>query len=121
MKNANAYAIPITLDRPRRMRYDVNALSELEIALGGRSFTEVLSGEMGIATIRAFLWASLLHEDRGITLERAGILMQKAIDGGMELADLLGAISQAITSCGIFKKADDEAEAGENPPPAAAA
>jgi hypothetical protein len=115
----NAYAVPIELDRPRRLRFDVNALAELEMALGGQSFSEVLSGEMGLATIRALLWAGLRHEDRGITLERAGLLMQKAIEGGTPLTDILAKVSEAVTACGIFPKAADQA-VGENPPPATA-
>jgi hypothetical protein len=97
----------------------VNALAELEMALGGQSFSEVLSGEMGLATIRALVWAGLRHEDRSLTLERAGMILQKAIDGGTPLADLLAKVSEAVTSCGIFARADEPA-VGENPPPATA-
>lgn len=115
----NAYAVPIELDRPRRLRFDVNALADLEIALGGQSLSEVFSGEMRIATIRALLWAGLRHEDRGITIERAGALLQKSIDDGKTMADLLGRVSEAVTSCGIYAKPGESA-VGENPPPAAA-
>lgn len=116
---SNAYAVTIELvGRSRRLRFDMNALAELEGVLG-RSVAEVLSGDgqaLGFASMRALMWAGLRHEDRGITLERAGQMMQSAIESGMSLSDLLEKISEAITSCGVFGGSTEETPA--DPPTA---
>jgi hypothetical protein len=115
------YGVPIELGgRSRRLRFDMNALSDLETALG-RSVAEVLSGDgqsLGFAAMRALVWAGLKHEDRGLTLERAGSMMQQAIDDGGTIADILGKVSEAITACGVFSGE----KAGDSPadPPATA-
>ena len=119
---SNAYAVTIDLGgRSRRLRFDMNALADLEGVLG-RSVAEVLSGDgnaLGFAAMRALMWAGLKHEDRGLTLERAGLLMQGAIESGMSLADLLAKISEAVTSCGVFGGSKD-GDAPADPPPATA-
>lgn len=118
----STYAVTIELGgRSRRLRFDMNALAELEGVLG-RSVAEVISGDgqaLGFASMRALMWAGLRHEDRGITLERAGLLMQQAIESGMTLADLLAKVSEAVTSCGVFGGGKEEG-ATADPPPATA-
>jgi hypothetical protein len=113
-----SYAVTIELGgRARRIRFDMNALAELEGVLG-RSVAEILSGDghaLGFAAIRALVWAGLRHEDRGLTLDRAGMLIQSALDGGMSLADILGKTSEAIAACGVFS-GEKAGDAPSDPP-----
>ena len=75
MSNKHRY-ITIELDKPRRLRLDTNALCELEDVLG-KPINEILrEGAKGLRTVRAFLWAGLLHEDPELTLKEAGDLIK---------------------------------------------
>jgi hypothetical protein len=67
MQDQRGY-VTVELDRPRRLRYDANALAELE-AVTGKSMGEILAlntSELGMNLLRAILWAGLIHEDRGL-------------------------------------------------------
>jgi len=108
------YAVTMELGgRTRRIRFDMNALSDLEGALG-KSVADILGGDgrsLGFSAIRALVWAGLRHEDRGLTLERVGTMIQQSIEGGMTLAGVLEKVSEAIAACGVFasEKASDTA------------
>jgi hypothetical protein len=102
--------VNIELDRPRRIRFDVNALSDAEEALG-MGLGAVMQTQMGVRMIRALLWAGLRWEDRGLTLERTGTLIQQYIESGGTLEDLGEKLTQALVASGLFGKPEGNAEA----------
>jgi hypothetical protein len=65
--------VDIELDRPRKLQFTTNALAELEDALG-YPVSKINEDNTGINTIRAMLWAGLLHEMPDLTLKEAGEL-----------------------------------------------
>lgn len=86
--------IALTLDRPRILRLDFNAFCELRKATGQNP----LKGEFWAdfddpLKMRATLWASLLHEDKKITLDEVGNLM--AVERIAEIANALAACVSA--------------------------
>lgn len=108
--------VPISLDKPRRLMFDVNALSDAEDALG-TSIGKAMTQRAGIREIRTLLWAAMKWEDRGLTVERAGNILQKYIEAGGSLEEIGTKIGEAIVASGLFKTegADDPngtAEAG---------
>lgn len=100
----------IRLDRERRLKFDANALADTEERLGGLG--KVIQQEASFALIRVLLWASLKHEDRGMTVERAGDLIQRYIEDGGDLETLAATVIQAVLSCGLFRDAGDESPNG---------
>jgi hypothetical protein len=64
--------VPITLDRPRRLLFDFNALAAAEEAAGCSLLSLDLAGRLSARILRALVWAALLHEDRDLTLEQVG-------------------------------------------------
>lgn len=73
-------SVPIELDRTRHLRYDVNAIADLETELGS-GLSEIFDEKnVGISTIRAVLWAGLKWEDRSMTILKAGILMTEYLE-----------------------------------------
>jgi hypothetical protein len=68
--------VPITLDRERHLRLNMNAMAEFEERVGESVVTIFAEGEskIGIKVIRALLWVGLKHEDRSLTIEKAGDL-----------------------------------------------
>ncbi len=85
-------------DQPRRLRFDPNAVADLEGVLG-MSLSRIL-GEGGIRVIRAMLWAGLKWEDRGLTLERVGTLMAAYMDSGGTVEALVKPITGAMAAAG---------------------
>lgn len=78
MANERRGYIPIELDKPRTLYFDLNAICLLEDALKSKVTKiaeELFEGEVGANEIRAFLWAGLQHEDEKLTIKQAGSLV----------------------------------------------
>lgn len=111
--------VSIDLDRTRTLRYDVNGLAELEERFGDRPIHTVLSQErLGLKAIRLLLWIGLRHEDRRLTLDGAGGLLQRAMEQD-RLPAVIEAVMDALRHAGVLRK-DEETGAGNAPGPEAA-
>ncbi len=106
--------VPVELDKPRRLRFDINALADLEETLGV-GLGAMLQQHVGVRVLRAMLWAGLKWEDPGLTLQRAGKLLQDYLSGGGDLDTLAEKLIEALMASGLLGKGDnpnaDEAEA----------
>ncbi|MCW2279109.1 hypothetical protein [Heliophilum fasciatum] len=71
MANKHKALVEIVLDKPRTLRYDLNALAEMEAKLGV-SLQELDQLTMGVKQLRTFLWAGLIHEDPTLTEHEVG-------------------------------------------------
>lgn len=96
-----AKAIPFTLfqvrgieTRNRSLRFDMNAMADFE-STTGMGLAQLMSTNAVFAATRALLWAGLRRDDRGITLEVVGNLMQKYCDEEGDIKDLLNACLEA--------------------------
>ena len=69
--------VEINLDKPRRLRYTINALVALEEKLG-KPISAIDRTKIGIKEFRLLLWAGLIHEDPNLTEEKVGELMDEA-------------------------------------------
>jgi hypothetical protein len=86
--------VPIELDRPRMLRFDLNAFCAFETTVG--QSIEAVWGSFDrqpFTSIRALLWAGLLHEEPELTLEGAGRLITPAdlYKAGSAIGQALGA------------------------------
>ena len=67
--------IKVTLDKPRIIMFDLNALAAFEETTG-RSVLNGLSLEgLAVKDLRALFWAGLLHEDPDLTLQQVGAIV----------------------------------------------
>ena len=96
--------VQIDLDKERHLKFDLNALCEIEI-LTGQSFSDL---DASMQTIRIVLWAGLIHEDADLTLQDVG----KLIHGG-NLAEVNRAVSEAFGA--TMPDGDADAEPAKNP------
>jgi hypothetical protein len=88
----------------KRLKYDFNAIADIE-EKANMSIGEMFTDEKaGFHTIRLLLWGGLKHEDRGITVQRVGLLIQNHIEEGGTLAELLEPIGKALNNSGIVGK-----------------
>lgn len=98
--------VSVELDKPRRLRFDINAISDAEEELG-TGIGKALQMRAGIREIRALLWAGLKWEDRGLTLERTGYILQDYLNNGGSIDDVSTWIGEGLLASGLVKK-DDE-------------
>lgn len=111
-------SVAIELDKPRRLRFDVNALADLEEHLGV-GIGKVMEQEANFRLLRALLWAGLKWEERGLTVERAGSLIQNYLSNGGDLEALATTLIEALhATSGLFTGRGDS-EAAEDPKPRA--
>lgn len=66
-------SVLIELDKPRNIRLDTNAIALVEEVLDKP--IDEFGTRFGVREIRAVLWAGLLHEDKSLTLEDVGNLI----------------------------------------------
>lgn len=101
--------VTVDLDRPRRLRYGMNQLIQLEEALGV-PVSELTQVRMGLKELRLFLWVGLSWEDPDLTLEKAGELADEAED----LTELAEKIGEALAASfgGEGKKKKGPAKSG---------
>jgi hypothetical protein len=74
MANKHRGEVEIFLDKKRTLKYNMNALVNLEDELG-HSITQIDSENMGIKRIVQMFWAGMLHEMPDLTLKEAADLM----------------------------------------------
>ncbi len=90
--------VTIEMDRPRKVRFSMNAICEFELA-SGKPLTAMVDTELGMRDVRALLYAGLKDADRLITPEKAGTIMDDVTerDGQEGLQQLITALTLALT------------------------
>ncbi len=90
--------VEITLDKPRTLKFSVNALALFEEKNNGRSLHETMKDmqERGLLfrELRLMTWVALRHEQPGLTVEQTGDIMECS---AASLFDLSAALSEAAT------------------------
>ncbi|MGG3561651.1 hypothetical protein ABES03_08605 [Neobacillus rhizosphaerae] len=71
MANKQRGFVKIELDKARHLRYTMNALAEIEDQLGV-PLAELQNVKMTMKNVRVILWAGLIHEDKELTQEDVG-------------------------------------------------
>jgi hypothetical protein len=115
--------VPITLDRPRHLRYNLNALialgEALEINLLTKEGWEEIVGKTArdpdtqqdvlipavpsFRKVRAIVWAGLLHEDKTLTEDAVGDLLEPS-----NLAYAIKCYSEAFSDQDVTEVKDGE-------------
>lgn len=99
--------ITIVLDKPRTLRYGMNALAKIE-DITGKSILSLDLNKVGIKDLLGIVYGGLYHEDKTLTPEKVGDL----IDEYSDLASIAEKIGEALTLA--FGKSDKEVDQGEN-------
>ncbi|MCX7934949.1 MAG: hypothetical protein N3A66_06790 [Planctomycetota bacterium] len=76
----------------------------MEEMMGGKSLLYVMANPQaaGFAALRVLLWGGLKHAEKGLTLQRAGLLMQEYLETGGSLGELAAKIGEAIKASKIM-------------------
>lgn len=75
--NAQQATVTIPLDIERRLRYDFNAVAELESKVGMPTRALLMQTTLGIYHLRALVWAGCLHEMPDLTVADTTALMDR--------------------------------------------
>jgi hypothetical protein len=111
-------AVPFDLlDKPRNLRFSINALADLEQHLGIGPAQIFEEGRVGFLTIRGLLWAGLRWEDKRLTPERVGDLIETFIEKGGSLEGLMEPVSRALNSSGVIRVQQADSEESDVIPP----
>lgn len=105
--------IAIELDRIRHLRLTPNALADAETITGLGIAAMVGVDRIGFRSIRALLWAGLKWEDRALTIEKAGDLMEIWREHGKTLEQLGDLIVSALEESGWFPEIQKVLGGGE--------
>jgi hypothetical protein len=99
----------ILLDKPRRLRFDIAAVRDLEAALGqplGLIWQQL--GQMGINALCLALWAGLKHEDRALTQNLTVKIVERYVANGGKLKPIISAVTEAFEASDVFKSLEEE-------------
>lgn len=72
-------SVTIELDKARNLRYGINALVRIEELLG-KPITSLDLTRLSIADLRNIVFAGLAHEDKDLTSEKVGDLIDEYAD-----------------------------------------
>lgn len=97
---------PITLDKLRNLRLDLNAMALFEEATGKSVFK--IGSDMSARDLRALLWACLRYEDKNLTLESVGGMVTP-----QNLAEINTRLVAAFTAA--MPEVESEVSQGEAP------
>lgn len=75
----------------RTLKYDLNALAEMEDKYGSVDAAFAALDTNSIKAVRFVLWAGLVHEDAGLTEQKVGSLIDLRY-----LNDLMGTLGEAF-------------------------
>lgn len=74
--------------RNRALRFDINAMADFE-QVTGMGLAQLMNTNAIFAATRALLWAGLRWQDRGLTIDYVGQLMQDYMQKNGDVKDLL--------------------------------
>ena len=96
--------ITITLDRPRRLRFGMQAMVAFEQETGIRLTS--LDDELSVATVAKILWVMLRQDEPTLTFEQVCALVDEHTDN---LTDVMTAVTTAVQAA--FGTGDDHPNA----------
>lgn len=108
MSNKLRGMVAIKLDKARNLKFGTNALRELEESLGFK-IMELSNISLGFREIQAFIYHGLRHEDKELTFEATGDLMDEA----ESLDYVISKMSEALTLALNKKSGSKPQTAGE--------
>jgi hypothetical protein len=103
---------PIEIDKMRRLRYDFNAIADMEAATG-KTMTQLLIAlyNSSFYAARAVMWTGLKHEDESLTILQTGELascwMEKS---GGNMGDLIKVLIDALQTAGWIVPLEESEE-----------
>lgn len=113
------FSVPIELDKPRNLRFNLRAIADLE-AVTGKPVGDITRDlrMIGVTAIVACLHAGLAHEDKALTRNLVIRILEDYLDrpGSEGIRPVLKAIDDALSGSGLLKRIGDEEPEGNVQP-----
>ena len=106
IKSLKTKTVKITLDKERKLVFDLNAYAELEIKYGSVAKAMEMLQEGSIRSIRSLLWAALIHDCYNEETEKYTLTERQV--GAMIGIDDLDRVTEAITDAMTDTMAEDD-------------
>lgn len=91
-------------DKPKELRYGSNAIRQVEEQSKMGSIVKMLSEDnVGYNSIMWLLWGGLKHDNRKLTMDDVGELMDAYLED-RPLSDLIEEVLEALNACNVFGK-----------------
>ncbi|GAB6171991.1 hypothetical protein JCM15765_14690 [Paradesulfitobacterium aromaticivorans] len=102
-------------DKVKQLRYDFNAIADLEEKFGKGIAVIVSEEQVGFRALRLFYWSGLKWKDPGITPQRVGqMLMKKITDDGETVEELFVPVMKALEKSGLLKTKRESEESEDD-------
>lgn len=82
----------------RSLRFDLNAMADFE-SITGMGLAQLMQTNAVFAATRALLWAGLKHQDRGLTIQVAGSLIQDYMNKVSEIDETREGLKEVLQIC----------------------
>lgn len=102
-------------EETKLLRFDFNALADLEEHFGKGIRSIMQEENIGFRTIRALYWAGLKWKERGLTIERAGQMIESKLEDGVSFKELMEPIVKALRASGLMSKRSEDGDGDEGP------
>lgn len=114
MAQKQGYA-KVTFDGEEKLlRFDMNALADLEDHFDKGLSALMDKNRMGLSTVRGLYWAGLKWKMPNLTLEKVGTMLTKKMeDEDLTIKDLMEPIKKGIAAAGWIKSKKQQAETEE--------
>jgi hypothetical protein len=109
--------VDVHFDKPRRLKFDLEAIERLEGALGGQPLGSIVNNlnQAGVTALKLALWAGLSHEDKSLTPNLIRRMLAQYLESHRnDPVELLEAVNKAIIQCGLFGLNDDGEPVGNS-------
>lgn len=98
----------IQLDKLRKFRYDYNAVADIEERAGMGLPAMLNAQQIGFNVIRLLVWGGLKWDDKGLTIQRAGNMLQTFLTNGGDLAEVLENVRALLVEAKLLSEVEDD-------------
>ena len=104
----------IDLDRPRKLKFGIAELRDLQRRLGERGILQIAERlrSLDLETVVLGYWVGLRRDDPRLTPDGVETILQAQVSSGRLLADLVGPLSDAIAAGAGLVRAEEGNGAG---------
>ena len=90
----------------KRLRYSFNDIADIEDKAGMGIFALVSTeSRIGMSMLRILYWGGFKHEDRGLTLDRTGLILKSLMENGEDFQSLFVKALRMLKHAGVFPAA----------------
>lgn len=95
-------------DQVKQLRFDFNAIADLEEKFGKGIAAILREEQVGFRALRLFYWAGLKHKDPGLTEQRVGQMLMKKVETGETIESLFAPVMEALKASGLLRTKQTE-------------